>query len=865
MSQYAANTRNTGAVRSGRPSFCARLWAVCLLFLLRTASAQAPRVLDSVDFSAEASRTAHGVILTQATIRSESAKVGTLQLPVAGAQLAPGGKVSARLKTAALEGGPVSVLITLATLPKDHGKLQSYAVSLDGKQVYTATESDPGAGITRSFFIDIPKPAATSLVEVTADPASQVPITVSSMRSYASLMPPLSSLPKLGLALLSNKGSGYTIDAETIREIYRTIPASPFLDRQAAVLYNFCVRTAPENAAEIDRLAAMAENLNVPLRIAFQVHWGGSPTGVSDGAAGTFTDLPYQQVTFDPDDKVDDPGLASILGDRNDVRYGLSVPNVWGDRPWLTFNHPRLNQLRRIRLMQALLAWNAARQQLAAKGKGRLLPPELSTGEETVYWAKGVEDKKYTDLNGGKARSRLMADFNPFVVNDAIQDRINLDPRDGLDNNERWWLHQNLARQQQRVIDWMLEALPAEPVRLLVNGPVFAQDMVRRNLYTEPYAMPLFPLKDVNARRPGLEVGYVKNGRSGGEYWSGATMLPWLLKERERGRIALPNLECTGADDGQLVACLRAAYACGARFATLYNWHKRETTPQILRDLTDSIEKPAGVEFPSAAVGYGKRWERTYTAPADAFGVNRIEFFGIEARQGDVPVRVTLREAEGKTPAAVSLITEIAAPTGKATTTAVLLPTLFPQEPGRRYTFVIESLSGEAIGLGLASDANVAVRLVADIATERARSVAIQDWQDAADLLASLKETHGRSEQSLFAREALEQAQTLFATNQPRAAYTAGIRAEQLSLPAAFDVPSPGTRLAPYWITILCPGGPVRATITAYSARAATVSIKSAVAQEITLRWGMIDTKATLAPNVPAEISLEQPAPVRAE
>jgi hypothetical protein len=29
-------------------------------------------------------------------------------------------------------------------------------------------------------------------------------------------------------------------------------------------------------------------------------------------------------------------------------------------------------------------------------GKDSLLPPELSTGEETVYWAKGVDDSKYT-------------------------------------------------------------------------------------------------------------------------------------------------------------------------------------------------------------------------------------------------------------------------------------------------------------------------------------------------------------------------------------------------------------------------------------------------------------------------------------
>src|SRR5205823_6527101 len=147
-------------------------------------------------------------------------------------------------------------------------------------------------------------------------------------------------------------------------------------------------------------------------------------------------------------------------------------------------------------------------------------------------------------------------------------------PRDGLSYPERWWLHQNLARQQQRLVRWIFDALPAEPIQAGPN-PRFAEDLARRNIFTEPYAMPLFPLNEVNSAHPGLELGYVSDGRSGGEYWSGAAMLPWLLKERERGRIALPNLECSGATNDELLTCLRAAYACGARFATLYNWSQQ--------------------------------------------------------------------------------------------------------------------------------------------------------------------------------------------------------------------------------------------------------------------------------------------------
>jgi len=207
------------------------------------------------------------------------------------------------------------------------------------------------------------------------------------------------------------------------------------------------------------------------------------------------------------------------MGDQYDVRYGLSIPNRWSNTPWLTFNHPRLNQFRRVRLTQALMAWSEARRRLIDVGKGRLLPGQLTTGDETIYWAKGVDDSEYTKLNKGIGRTRLMADFNPFVIADAQKENVRLDPRDGLDPGERYWLHRNLARQQQRIVGWMFEALPAEPIVLEPpaapdekNVPFYAVDLARRNLFTEPYAMSTFPTSGITPFHPGLELGYVAEG-----------------------------------------------------------------------------------------------------------------------------------------------------------------------------------------------------------------------------------------------------------------------------------------------------------------------------------------------------------------
>jgi hypothetical protein len=423
------------------------------------------------------------------------------------------------------------------------------------------------------------------------------------------------------------------------------------------------------------------------------------------------------------------------------------------------------------------------------------------------------------------------------------------------------WLHQNLARWQQTIIDWMFAALSADPVKITDGKSAFATDLLRRNLYTEPYAMPLYPMKDISPYHPGLEAGYVRNGRSGGEYWSGATMLPWLLKERERGRIALPNLECTGANDEQLVACLRAAYACGARFMTFYNWHYRDNITDLLRAFVESIEAPTGMAFEPASSGRRMRRPynisasdnpaelvREYIAPPGAFGINRIELFPKDASK-PIPIRLRLRDAER------TRIQEIRV-TALLTADPILLPTLFHQEPGRKYILTIEALERAPLDLSPAEDGRFAVRLAADIALERLRSRMIADWQDAVDLIESVRLFHLAASQTLFSRQALEDAENHLAQNRPQEAYRAAIRAEQLSLPAVFELPKGGGRLAPYWVTVLCPEGPAQATIRVYAETTAVVSIRSAVQQTVTLRWGTSETTATLSPDIAAEISL---------
>ena len=823
-------------------------------------------LVDVLNCASSRSRARHAVRFSGGALRSETATVGRLTLPVAGIMLSPGGSMSARLGKVLAAGSRGFLAVTLATAPKHLGWKQAYAVSVGGAEVYRAVEADPGAGVTRTFFVDLGGRGDGVDVRIEADRSTAAPITVSMLRVYREERddPSAGRSPaaRMGLALLTSRGFGYSLDESELRRIAAQIPKSPFLARQAAVLYNFCVRNPAQNAAEMRRLADLARLVGIPLRVAFQVHWSGIPSGVPDGAGGTFTDLPYQQITYDPDEQAEKPGLAALLGPQYDPHFGLTVPNRWGNTPWLTLNHPRLNQYRRLRLKQAVGAWQAERDRLSAGGLQDLLPGELSTGDETVYWAKGVDDSGYTAFNGGKPRTRLMADFNPFTVAAAARDGVTLDPRDGLDPTERLWLHQNLSRWQQTLVNWIREGLPPEPIRIAGDTLSYAEDLVARNVYTEPYAMPLYPMKGLNSLHPGLEVGYVRNGRSGGEYWSGATMLPWLIKERERGRIALPNLECTGADDGQLVACLRAAYAYGARYVTMYNWHYRANVSELLHAFARSIAEPAALGFepsgaePSASPRLSAA--REYVAPADAFGVNRVEIAVRAGGTSRLTLRVSLRETGVARPAALVVTDQVRLPReGGFAWVAVPLPTMYPQTPGTRYEVAAEVVGGQGT-IEAAADGGPAVRLASDIATERVRSLALEDWQDTTDLIESVARRHATYAPAAPVADLLREARRLLARGEVQAAYRAAIRADQASVPAAFEVPRPGGRLGLYDLAVECPLAPVRVVVRDYTDRVARVVIRSPAAQVVAVKRRGLRTSATVAPNVDVQLWVER-------
>lgn len=814
-----------------------------------------PHVTDWVNLASLPSMRLHAVHYDNAEIIHRQAMVGTVNRTLAGISLGPGkGELSLQLMT---NPRGATLQFVFSTPLVDYGKVKSYRILINGEERYRAYSLDPGGGIKQSIFLEVRPGTIRTAVEVQALPDSEAPVIVSLIRAYRGTgdqwRPSLNDL-SMRLGLLSPEGLGYQIDAGEMAAIKKTIPNSQFIKPEAAVLVNYCTRSDSQDQQYIGQLATLAQRAHFPLRVRFETDWGGVPKGVPDGLGGTFSDPTYQQIIYSPQNQVIIPSLQKLLGLSYNVHYGLSVPNVWGNTPWMTFNNRHLNEFRADRLKAALKAWQSQCDRLALAGDGSLFPHSLSSGDETIYWADGVDDHGYTAFNHGIPRTHLEADFNPATVAAAAKDGVTLDPKNGLDGHERWWLHQNLARQQQRLVNDMINSLEPDPI--IIGGESHRTSRAKLtfdNIYTEPYAMPLYPLKEVTEWHPGLELGSVENACSGGEYWNGAEMLPWLLKEREFGRTALPNLECTGAkSEDELLGCLQAAYATGCRYVTLFNWPYVKDISALLQRFETSIEEPTGVmDSPSSGVAarpLNNPLFRSYAAPAGAFGINRID---LSLAGAPCTIAVSLRDIASDHN--FFTITVPVAPTSGWI--SIYLPTLIPQKPGFTYRVAVEHISGPTPSVRLSPDGSIAVRTLADIAAERARSLIVENWEDAPKLIHRLNTSINWKAQNAYSRYDWNASLRAYANNEPVTAYRLAVRAQQLADPSHYIVKNPGGALTPFPVTIRCQA-PTHATITTFSPAQLALRLRSTQSDKVQVIWRGSSRRVRLTPNTTLSIVL---------
>ncbi len=305
---------------------------------------------------------------------------------------------------------------------------------------------------------------------------------------------------------------------------------------------------------------ALSKKYDMPMNYLFVSWWGGTPMGKPDGQGGALSDPKYQQICWSETDTYDDPGLKELLGDKWDIRYGFSTPNQWSNVPWLTMNSDVLNQAK----------W-------AAMEKSHKSLAEVLGGPESARWLLGFSmenEPRYWDnyCPDGRypvKRENLEADFNPLTVAAAAKDGVTLDPKDGLDEKERLWLHENVARYQQEFYDAHIRAL--EKVRATYIHSE-STEAIWHDVYSHAFTAPAYPMDKLTKYKPVLEWNRLNGCRAGLEGLNDP-LTSCLDVTREWGRWAQVNYEeNNGRGTEWHLRELRASYAYGARFYNFYNW-----------------------------------------------------------------------------------------------------------------------------------------------------------------------------------------------------------------------------------------------------------------------------------------------------
>ncbi len=301
--------------------------------------------------------------------------------------------------------------------------------------------------------------------------------------------------------------------------------------------------------AEIADCAEMARRHGLTALVGMVSWWSGTPVYVDDGAGGKFGDIKYQQVCYAPDSiSPANDELRKLLGDRYDEHYRLSIPNHWSNCPWLTMNSRVLNAYRYRRLDEAVGLLSKALQPDARWLSAVYLE------NEPRYWDSMCEAEV-----GEVNPKRLWADFNPYTVEDARKDGVDLDPADGLSEAELAWLHRNVGRYMGATVRAYNRS--ARTHRIGANLPVYTHSLQHADM---------FPGAAI--RHPASEWGYARGARTGieGMY----TMPSDFYRVREWGRWANLNRE---ENDGMSIDLhlwdLRVAYAMGSDLYNSYNWH----------------------------------------------------------------------------------------------------------------------------------------------------------------------------------------------------------------------------------------------------------------------------------------------------
>ena len=619
-------------------------WGFALVGALAFAAvASAGELSDTVCFGDKASEKAHAVVGV-GTDEVMSARIGTVdeRIPCWTSGPRAGDTVEVTLRKQ--PGKPFSIQVQEVYPPDAPDTRYTYSVYANDKLVYVRDNLALMFGVT-SYFVHIDDPALVKSASVKLRFANSHPLLGGDIMSPPNKGGEGSPFRLSTVWLYSDlpaycRESGFAVpmymtpllggsrdDSEIEKEfkyLSETVKPTGGKDIKlgCAAEYHYMRDDALKARERFDQLLKFSMKYDMPIELAFVSWWGGTPMWMDDGQGGKLSDVKYQQVCWSETDTYDDgPELKKLLGDKYDLRYGLTVPNRWSSTPWLTMNSPVLNGMRYKRIGEKLAALADLVSDPAYPNYRKYLLA-VGTENEPRYWDYHCPDEKYP-----VKREKLWADFNPCTVADAAKDGVTLDPKDGLDYKERLWLHGNVATYQQGTYDAHAGAIKQSKLPF-INSPT---DRLWHEVYSHGFGSPVFPMDEVTKYHPGLEWNRLHGCRTGIEDVP-SPAVSYLSAAREWGRWSQVNYEeNNGKGTEWHVRTLRACYAYGARFYTFYNWqsiNKEGRWAEYVRKFcADAPEQMVVERHESDGLSYvtGKTHAFTVDTPPDWPAFNAID------------------------------------------------------------------------------------------------------------------------------------------------------------------------------------------------------------------------------------------------
>lgn len=425
-----------------------------------------------------------------------------------------------------------------------------YRICAGGRCIYERDARSTGFGPV-TYFVSRGRGAE----DVTIENLGATPVLISEVRGVRGVrraeLDSLLSSDSFRLMGLVPPGAVGDKREEIMKLLADNLPQLPQYGITRGFSYEVRYANVPPDKVreQVDLCARWTKQYGMPAMLGLVTWWSGSPVHEPDGQGGEFGDIQYQQVCYSPDfeNPVNDQ-LKAMLGERYNPHYCLSIPNQWSSTPWLTMNSPSLNDYRFRRLDEVV------RMLKETPGDGGWID-SVFLENEPRYWDTECEAG---NPKSGRQGQVLWADFNPCVTKAAQEDGINLDPSDGLSSQELSWLHRNVGRYNQDIVDAARRSLAAYPLR--AGMPVYTHTLQHRSM---------FPGGPIN--HPASEWGCAENAWSGIEgIWSQPSD---FYRLREWGRWANVNRE---ENDGRHIDVhlwdLRVAYAMGGELYNSYNW-----------------------------------------------------------------------------------------------------------------------------------------------------------------------------------------------------------------------------------------------------------------------------------------------------